>query len=394
MDVNSTGTSRTAFTKETLEANPSGRNGLIALLGQAPGVRTNLDVGGSTINSTPVFKAFGQDGEPWETLEGVSTASVNGNQAGVYWDYATMEEVNVQASGNNADIPTRGIALLGIVKSGGNDFHGGAWWSQTSKRFQSENIDDEPGGERDHGRESDFEAADDSGETGGRILRDKLWFYGSARERIDSAQVLGTFRPDGSPSVEDNRQWFLVGKLSYQMTKSNRLIGFYQHSRKHLQTGGSVNILPEAGYDQFQYGRITKAEWQALHGTSLVTSLQMGLWQWGAVYTGIGSHDSSKTFGSQQPATTDLGTLKQTGLAPNAGQHSRREEVSRQGHDDLVSARAVLRQPRAQVWIRLYRPRLEPGMDQPARHRRQLSTRVQKRRALRLEHVELPAEAA
>src|SRR6478672_8641622 len=56
VDVNSTGTSRTAFTKETLEVNPSGRNGLIALLGQAPGVRTNLDVGGSTINSTPVFK--------------------------------------------------------------------------------------------------------------------------------------------------------------------------------------------------------------------------------------------------------------------------------------------------------------------------------------------------
>src|SRR5258705_11260483 len=32
VDVNSTGTSRTAFTKETLEVNPSGRNGLIALL--------------------------------------------------------------------------------------------------------------------------------------------------------------------------------------------------------------------------------------------------------------------------------------------------------------------------------------------------------------------------
>src|SRR5690242_16545007 len=69
VDVNSTGTSRTSFTRETLEVNPSGRNGLIALLGQAPGVRTNLDVGGSTINATPVFKAFGQDGEPWETVE-------------------------------------------------------------------------------------------------------------------------------------------------------------------------------------------------------------------------------------------------------------------------------------------------------------------------------------
>src|SRR6476660_6352628 len=65
--------------------------------------------------------------------------------------------------------------------------------------------------------------------------------------------------------------------------------------------------------------------------------------------------------------------------------HPRRDEVSRQGHDDLVSARTVLRQSRAQVWIRLYRSRLEPRMDQPAGQRRQLSTRVQKRRALRLE---------
>ena len=148
-----------ASRRETLEVNPSGRNGLIALLGQAPGVRTNLDVGGSTLNSTPVFKAFGQDGEPWETLEGVSTASVNGNQAGVYWDYATMEEVNVQASGNNADIPTRGVALIGVVKSGGNDFHGGAWWSQTSKRFQSDNIDDALAAKGITAGESDSEAA-------------------------------------------------------------------------------------------------------------------------------------------------------------------------------------------------------------------------------------------
>src|SRR4029078_1104421 len=74
--------------------------------------------------------------------------------------------------------------------------------------------------------------------------------------------------------------------------------------------------------------------------------------------------------------------------------HPRRDEVSRQRHDDLVSARAVLRQSRIQVRLRLYRPRLEPRMDQSAGQRRQLSTRVQKRRALRLEYVELPAQAA
>jgi hypothetical protein len=319
VDVNSTGTSRTAFTRETLEVNPSGRNGLIALLGQAPGVRTNIDVGGSTINATPIFKAFGQDGEPWETVEGVSTASVNGNQAGVYWDYAMLEEAQVQASGNNAEIPTRGVALTGIVKSGGNDFHGGAFFAGTKQSFEGNNIDSALAAKGITAGGNIEKRTDESAELGGRILRDKLWFYGSGRLREDLTDDLGTFRPDGSVSADDNHQWFLGGKVSYQLNKSNRLVGFYTHNRKHLETGGSVNILPESGYDQFQYGRITKAEWQSVHGSSLVTSLQMGLWQWGAVYSEIGSHDPSKTWGSDLPATIDQGTLRQTGLATQAG---------------------------------------------------------------------------
>ena len=141
-------------------------------------------------------------------------------------------------------------------------------------------------------------------------------------------------------------------------------------------------------------GRITKAEWQALHGPSLVTSLQMGLWQWGAVYTGIGSHDSSKTFGSQQPATTDLGTLKQTGLARNAGNIPGEKKYHAKG---------------TMTW---YRPglfygnhELKSGFDYTDHDlsrgsiNRPASTGnyqlvVQKQRALGLEHVELPAEAA
>ena len=244
-----------------------------------------------------------------------------------------MEEVNVQASGNNADIPTRGVALIGVVKSGGNDFHGGAWWSQTSKRFQSDNIDDNLAAKGITDGNPILKRRDDSGETGGRILRDKLWFYGSARERIDSAQVLGTFRPDGSPSVEDNRQWFLVGKLSYQMTKSNRFIGFYQHSRKHLQTGGSVNILPEAGYDQFQYGRITKAEWQARarEFTGHVAAdgtLAMG--------RGLYRHRFARLEQDVRVATTRHNGPRDAAADRTGAQcreHPRREEVSRQGHD-------------------------------------------------------------
>jgi carboxypeptidase family protein len=74
VDVTSPSTA-TRLTKENLELIPSNRNGVIGLMAQAPGVRTNLDVGGSTINSVPTFRAFGQNNEPWQQIEGVVTST-------------------------------------------------------------------------------------------------------------------------------------------------------------------------------------------------------------------------------------------------------------------------------------------------------------------------------
>jgi hypothetical protein len=77
VDVTSTA-SRTQLTREALEAIPVGRSGYQALLAQAPGVRTNLDVGGNTTATNPSFRVFGQNGDSWSTLEGVLTTSPNG----------------------------------------------------------------------------------------------------------------------------------------------------------------------------------------------------------------------------------------------------------------------------------------------------------------------------
>ena len=63
VDVVST-TSATRLTRETLDIIPTSRNGTVAFMGQAPGVRPQIDIGGDTITSPPVFHAFGQDNQP------------------------------------------------------------------------------------------------------------------------------------------------------------------------------------------------------------------------------------------------------------------------------------------------------------------------------------------
>ncbi len=75
VDVTS-GTTATTFTRETLEVTPTSRNGLVGLMAQAPGVRSNVDVGGSSITEVPASRLFGQSGEPWATLEGVPTTAI------------------------------------------------------------------------------------------------------------------------------------------------------------------------------------------------------------------------------------------------------------------------------------------------------------------------------
>jgi len=77
VDTTSTATS-TELTREQLEVLPTSRDGFHAFLNQAPGVRTNLDVGSSGLGDTVIFRFYGQEGSPWQMLEGVMTSASRG----------------------------------------------------------------------------------------------------------------------------------------------------------------------------------------------------------------------------------------------------------------------------------------------------------------------------
>jgi carboxypeptidase family protein len=312
VDTTST-TATTQLTRETIELLPSSRNGIVSILMQAPGVRTLRDVGGSSINQVPTYRAFGQSAEPYSTLEGVQTSSLqaSGGQAN-YWDYTTIEEASVRTIGNSAEVPNRGVNLQAVVKSGGNAFHGSAWWNTTSADLQSDNIDEKleaagiTSGERLNTRHSY------SGDLGGRILRDKLWFYGSGRRAVDNHEPLNTLLPDGSPAIAEDVSWYHTEKLSYQMSPSNRFVGFFQYNHKY-----DMSSLDQFREYQFRGGLTTlshtgKIEWQAVFGSSLVISAQYGHWQ----FTGIRWNFSPRDV----PPSTDLITMINRGPQTDLGQ--------------------------------------------------------------------------
>jgi len=277
VDVTST-TARTQLTRETLELIPTGRNSIVAVMVQAPGARPQLNW--SFVTGNPQFKVFGQLGEQWVALEGVVTSGPKtGTQGGNHYDYAAMEESTVTTVGNTAESPTKGLQINVLLKSGGNDFHGSGFFAKTGHRFESDNLTPalrQRGITRGNPVNNRTDA---SGELGGRIVRDKLWFYYSTRRREEQVGVLNVFKPDGTPGENDQFQYFHTGKVSYQMTPNNKFIAAAQYVRQGGVAPGNQRVAWESRVYSPTQATTSKIEWQGIRGDKFF-SLQMGAWVW------------------------------------------------------------------------------------------------------------------
>jgi Carboxypeptidase regulatory-like domain len=300
VDVASTSGS-TRLTAQSLELTPTSRVGVASLLDLTPGVRTYLDVGGNNMAENPNATAFGQLGQTWYTIEGV--ALVDATRA--FWDQQTLDEARVQTLGADAEFPTRGVQVTGAVKAGGNNFHGGGSWSQNNESFQSDNLSPEL---KDLGfslGNSTHRQYDGFANLGGRIVRNKLWFYGAIRRRLLETNILNTFKPDGSPAYGVVRSTIGTAKLSYQPNPSNRFVFFTLNERNYEEKGADEFIAYESREAKTNHHPTYKGEWEGMRGSGLVAHLQYG----------FNSHDAPQPFINNPPLVPriDLETERVTG---------------------------------------------------------------------------------
>ena len=297
-------TTQTALTKETLELIPTSRNGVQAMMAQAPATRSNVDVGGNTAGAIPVFRAFGNSNGAWPVIEGVSVASPSSalTQAGVYVDYGSFEEVHVSAIGNDAETPTRGILLTSIVKSGGNTFHGSLTGAYTNRSLISNNIDASLAAQGIRGTPIE-QRWDTGGDVGGFAIPDRVWFYLGARGRVNNNGVLDCVKPDGTQCDTLLTQRFYDGKLTYQVNNKHRLIGYYQYDQKLNVTGASAFNSWESRFNQHFLGNMTKGEWQGTLGHNILVDALVGYYDFISWQYSVSSN----------PSTLDLVTLQRTG---------------------------------------------------------------------------------
>jgi hypothetical protein len=250
------GTSERPLTRELLEGIPVGRIPNVAVM-LVPGATTaRPDVGGSETGQTSNASIHGSQGRDlvWNT-DGLNMTSntANGGLSGQYPNQGAYEEVVVQTRALPAEVGAGGVSVNLVSKDGSNTFRGDLFTTYTGDSLQSSNVTSE---QRDRGLVAPSSTKtfyDLNVGAGGRIVKDALWFYGSARRfRIDRYEA-NTFNPDKTQSLDENLIWNATGKLTWQVNSANRLSGFVDYGnklREHRRELTSIYqfISPEASY--------------------------------------------------------------------------------------------------------------------------------------------------
>jgi hypothetical protein len=254
IDVRTTNVT-SSIKKDVIETLPTSRS--YEDMGKlAPGVRVSgvPDVGGNHTGSGrgSLVNYGSTNGGATLMLDGVNTDGTAG-----YYDMGAVDEMVVNPSGNDPEIPTPGMAFQVIIKSGGNAFHGDGLYAFQSRSLQGNNIDDElraAGVSSGNPMDRYYDA---NGSVGGRIVRNRLWFFGSVRRKEYRQELIGFaggpgadsryYTADDEQGLTTDRESNLVGKAQAKLAMSQTLSYMRHYNyKKQDNRGGSAFITHEA----------------------------------------------------------------------------------------------------------------------------------------------------
>jgi Carboxypeptidase regulatory-like domain/TonB dependent receptor-like, beta-barrel len=340
VDLTSTTTS-VNLTRDTLETIPAGR-GYQHLFAMTPGVTTGgaPDVGDSSLASRNPIQAYGVASTAKMDVEGMNISV--GGSSGVYFQTYSFEEIQIKTSGNDAEVSTPGIAMVSVLKSGSNQFHGSYIAAYQGPRFESSNLTDQL---RAQGLSATsplryyYEYAAD---LGGRIIRDKLWFFVATSKQQRVSGILGFASgrgPDGVYLTADdpladyeNNLTSHAVKVSYQATQKNRLIGVWQPMLKYQPQRDGARFRPlESTTDYMNPGGIYKGELQSTVTNRIVANVNAGYGGNRADYSSTRSKVGAAVPGN--PSRLD----RETGLRTGSSEHNNKGYSDRWQVDAGVS---------------------------------------------------------
>jgi outer membrane receptor protein involved in Fe transport len=225
IDFSST-TNGTNYTRAVISSLPVGRN-YADIVRANPGVSTDV---GQTEGRSIALTIYGAtSAENQWIIDGVNTTNVLKGVQGKALNNEFVQEVEVKTGGYSAEY---GRALGGVVnvitKSGGNEFHGGAFvYYDSSGTTAVQQF--KPGDSAiTQMRIAGGERYDYGADLGGFLLKDRLWFF-AAYNRVTLDDQLSRVSP--TPNVPtsaqfplDSAQNLYSGKLTWNVASSTTVV--------------------------------------------------------------------------------------------------------------------------------------------------------------------------
>ena len=206
----------TVLQSDVLAALPASR-GFSQLLNAVPSVQGgNLDSQVTAIGTGGTFfNSFGsRPNEGRINMDGLSIGGgYNGGGVGFVPDPSTFEEMQVTVSGGLGESEVGSAMINFVPKTGGNNFSGQAFYSTSGDWAQGTNLDDRL---RSYGitQSGLVDRWDISGSLGGPIVRNRLWFFGSARDNGTASIVPGRF---ANANAGDATKWNYVANTGVEI---------------------------------------------------------------------------------------------------------------------------------------------------------------------------------
>jgi hypothetical protein len=199
----------------------------------------------------------------------------------------------INTSGGLGEAEGAGVILNIIPRDGGNTFSGSLFGNTARDWMQDNNFTQalKNQGLRTPGRLNKL--YDVSAMGGGRIVRDKLWFYLTVRQVVSDTTVPGMWvnknagRPDiwavdfdlSKPAFTDTRDRHEIVRLTWQATSRQKLTGYWQQQHNYIgkEGGGTPTQTPEAtGLTSFKDSKIQQLTWTFTISNKLLAEAGIG----------------------------------------------------------------------------------------------------------------------
>jgi hypothetical protein len=279
----------TVLTNEVIRAIPTAGS-YNALLVLVPGLTGGQqDVATGPCNSC-TFSAHGtvlssgranRDGRL--LVDGISIAVPQAGGTNYLTDTRNAQEVTFTIAGSLGEVESGGPVMNIIPRSGGNSVSGNAFAAWADDAFQGQNVDDELRRAGLTAPNPLIKSYDVSGAIGGPIMRDRLWFFSTARTQGHSVYITNmyynlnagdptkwTYEPDLSRQAFNDKTWENAStRLTAQVTPRNKINVFWDEQLvcRECENGGNyanATTSPEAnGYGDLHPMRFQQATWSS-----------------------------------------------------------------------------------------------------------------------------------